>query len=150
MSQDRLQPIRNKFSQVFVGFKGKFTDWMMYEALEGAILALFDFFTPEQIYQAIQEDISIWDTPWYDFNEFRYQLQLIGHDPRILKHQESFTAENIILWLGAKDGRPMLASLIVNTPGGFNWLEKQVAEIKTALTSPIEVTTHGKSEPKEN
>ena len=150
MSQDKIQPIREKFNRIFVGAKGKFTDWMIYEFLEGAMLGIFDFFTPEQIYQAITEDISIWNTPWYDFEEFRYQLQLLGHDPRFLKYQELFTAEDIIIWLSNKNARPVLASLIVNTPNGFNWLEKQVKEIKGALTSPIEVQTHGESEPEEN
>ena len=138
MSQDNIAPVREKFSKIFVGFSGKFTEWMAYEALEGAILGLFDCFTPEQIYEAITEDIAIWKTPWHDFEEFRYQLRLIGHDPRFTKYEHLFTTENIIEWLSDKEARPILASLIVNTPGGYEWLDKQVMEFKQELTAPLE------------
>jgi hypothetical protein len=138
MSQDNIAPVRVKFSKIFVGFSGKFTEWMAYEALEGAILGLFDCFSPEEIYQAITEDISIWRNPWHNFEEFRYQLRLIGHDPRFTKYEHLFTTENIIEWLSDKEARPILASLIVNTPGGYEWLEKQVSEFKQELTAPLE------------
>lgn len=138
MSQDNIAPVREKFSKIFIGFSGKFTEWMAYEALEGAILGLFDFFTPEEIYQAILEDISIWKNPWHDFEEFRYQLRLIGHDPRFTKYEHLFTTENIIEWLSDKEARPILASLIVNTQGGYEWLEKQISEFKQELTAPLE------------
>lgn len=138
MSQDDIAPIREKFNKIFIGFSGKFTEWMAYEVLEGAILGLFDFFSPEEIYEAIKENISIWKTPWYDFEEFRYQLRLIGHDPRFTKYENLFTTENIIEWLSDKEARPVLASLIVNTPGGYEWLENQVSEFKKELTAPME------------
>ena len=150
MSQDEINPIREKFIRLFTGFKGKFTDWMIYETLEGAMLGLFDFFTPEQIYEAIQHDISIWNTPWYDFEEFRYKLQLIVQDPRIIKYKDEFNAENIILWLAEKNARPLLASLIVNTPNGLRWLEKQVEELKEGLTNSIEVETYAEPGQPEN
>ena len=138
MSQDKIAPVRKKFNKIFVGFSGKFTEWMAYEALEGAILGLFDLFTPEQIYEAITENIEIWKTPWYDFEEFRYQLRLIGHDPRFTKYEHLFTTENIIEWLSDAQARPVLASLIVNTPGGYEWLDRQVIEFKQELTAPLE------------
>ena len=138
MSQDKIAPVRDKFNKVFIGFSGKFTEWMAYEALEGAILGLFDCFAPEDIYIAIVDNTNIWKTPWYDFEEFRYQLRLIGHDPRFTKYEHLFTTENIIEWLSDAQARPVLASLIVNTPGGYEWLDRQVIEFKQELTAPLE------------
>lgn len=135
---ERFQPIQNKLNKVFKGVTGKFTEYVAYEALEGAILGIFDLFQPDDLYRAITQNVDIWDAPWGEGEHFRFQFQLLARDERFQKYTHLFTAENVLVWLTDDKVRPEIASIIINTPGGTDWLEKQVEGIRTGLTAPME------------
>lgn len=132
--ENKLQPVRQNLRSIWSSTK----DYLAYSALEGAILGIFDCFTVEDVMRAIEEDWDIWDMPWYEGEEFRYQFKLLSRDPRFMKHSHLLTVENIILWLSGKEGRPLHASMIINAPGGVDWLGRQIEGIRTGLMKPLE------------
>lgn len=127
--------MRQKLDSIFTTIA---KEYVAHEALEGAVLGLFDLFTPEQLCQAIMEDIPIWESPWGDAEGFKFQFQLLARDARFGKWAHLLTAENVLIWLTDDKGRPLLASVVVNTPGGPAWLERQVEAVKSGLMEPIE------------
>lgn len=135
---ERLKPIQDKLSSIFKGVSGTFTQYIAYEALEGAILGIFDLFTPEDLYRAITQKVDIWDAPWGEGEQFRFQFQLLSRDERFHKYAHLFTAENVLIWLTDDKARPEIASIIINTPDGPAWLERQIEGIRDGLNAPME------------
>ena len=135
---ERLQPIQDKLSNIFKGVSGTFTQYIAYEALEGAILGIFDLFTPEDLYRAITQNVDIWDAPWGEGEQFRFQFQLLARDDRFQKYAHLLTPENVLIWLTDDKARPEIASIIINTSGGPDWLTRQIEGIKEGLNAPIE------------
>lgn len=129
-----LQPVRMHLRRLWSGVTG----YAAYAALEGAVLGVFDGFTEQQLLEAIETDCDVWAVPWGDFEEFRGQVRLLSQDPRFQKHGHLLTVENVLLWLTGKDGRPLLASVIINTPGGVQWLSRQLEGFKTGVMEPLE------------
>ena len=132
--EHELQPVRQNLRKIWSSTK----DYMAYSALEGAVLGIFDCFTLEDLMKAIEENWDIWNMPWHEGEEFRYQFKLLSRDPRFMKHSHLLTVENIILWLTGEEGRPLHASMIINSPGGVEWLGRQIEGIRTGLMEPLE------------
>jgi len=132
--EHEFQPVRDNLRKIWSSTK----DYMAYSALEGAVLGIFDCFTLEDLMRAIEENWDIWNMPWYEGEEFRYQFKLLSRDPRFMKHSHLLTVENIILWLTGEEGRPLHASMIINSPGGVEWLGRQIEGIRTGLMEPLE------------
>ena len=142
-----LQPIRENMSRIWRGATGAFTGYIAYNALEGAVLGIFDCFTEQDLARCIIEyneavkmsmaPPGLWDFDWLEFEEFRLQFRMLARDSRFERYLNELTVENVLLWLSAEDGRPQLASLMVNTPGGTAWLEHQIASIKMGLMEPL-------------
>jgi len=132
--EEKLQGVRHNLRSIWSSTK----DYMAYAALEGAILGIFDCFTLEDLLKAIKEDWDIWNMSWNEGEEFRYQLKLLSRDPRFVNHSHLLTVENVILWLSGKEGRPLHASMIINSPGGVEWLGRQIEGIRTGLMEPLE------------
>ena len=139
MSTDKLKPIKDNLNKIWQGTTGRFTEYLAYEALEGAVLGIFDCFSLQDILNAITENTAVWDLPWGDFETFRFQLQMLSRDERFSRNAHLLTAENVLIWLSDDKTRPGIASLIINTPGGPAWLTRQVESLKTGALSPIEV-----------
>ena len=143
-----LQPIRDNLGRIWTGAKGAFTDYIAYNALEGAVLGIFDCFSEEDVARGILEyneavrnggvPPGMWEVDWAEFEEFRLQFRMLARDSRFERYFGELTAENVLTWLSAEDGRPQLASLVVNTPGGYAWLEHQIGSIRKGLAEPLE------------
>ena len=115
-------------------------DLMTQAAVEGIILGVFDQFTREQLLEAINLDQDMWTVAWGDFEEFRPQLVSLMADPVNAAVVRDFTMEDVVGWLRIGDARPDLASIIINTPGGIEWLGRQIDTFKThLLTEGVEV-----------
>lgn len=138
---ERFQPIQEKLNRVFKGVSGRFTEYIAYEALEGAILGIFDLFQPDDLYRAITQNVDIWDAPWGEGEQFRFQFQLLARDDRFHKYAHLFTPENVLIWLTDDKARPEIASIIINTPGGPEWLKRQIDGIREGLNAPMEELT---------
>lgn len=134
--EERLQSARLSLRSVWSSTK----DYLAYSALEGAILGIFDCFTLDDLLRAIKEDWDIWNMPWNEGEDFRYQFKLLARDPRFVKHNHLLTVENVMIWLTGKEGRPLHASMIINSPGGVEWLDRQIEGIRTGLMEPLEET----------
>lgn len=143
--EEKLQPVRQSMRNIWSSTQ----DYLAYSALEGAILGIFDCFTLEDLRRAIEEDWDIWNMPWHEGEEFRYQFKLLSRDPRFMKHNHLLTTENILLWLTGKDGRPLHASMIVNSPGGVEWLGRQIEGIRTGLMESLDEKLDEEMEEKE-
>lgn len=112
------------------------------------MLGIFDGFTAEQVYEAIVKYIEardrggeppdFWSVNWGEYEEFRFQFRVMAHDPRYEKYLRLLDSENVLVWLSAKDARPDLASVILNTAGGIQWLDWQIGRIVKALRAPLE------------
>jgi len=148
-----IQPIRENLGRIWRGATGAFTEYIAYNALEGAVLGIFDCFTEEDVALGILEyndavgkgesPPGMWDVYWAEFEEFRLQFQMLARDGRFAKYMDEFNAENVLTWITAEDGRPQLASLVVNTPGGVAWLNHQIESMRRGLSEPLEVEVVG-------
>jgi len=133
----KLHPVREKLRSIWSSTQ----DYLAYSALEGAILGIFDCFTLDDLMRAIKENWDIWNMPWNEGEEFRYQFKLLSRDPRFVKYGHLLTVENVMIWLTGEDGRPLHASMIINSPGGVEWLGRQIEGIRTGLMEPLEEET---------
>ena len=144
----RMETVKQQFGRIWEGTKAKFTDYIAYQALEGAVLGIFDGFTPEQVYHAIEQHREalakqqappdLWGSAWAQYEQFRLQFQLLARDPRYAKYLRLLDMENVLTWLSGEDARPQLASVIINTPGGIQWLDWEVRHIRAGITAPLE------------
>ena len=115
-------------------------DLMTQAAVEGIILGVFDQFTREQLLEAINLDQDMWAVAWGDFEEFRPQLVSLMADPVNAAVVAGFTLEDVVGWLRVGDARPDLASIIINTPSGVEWLRRQIDTFKTHLVAEATVS----------
>lgn len=134
---DRLQGVRNNLSKLWTSSTGKVKNYFFYELVEGAVLGIFDLFSGEDLYRAIVQDVSIWDSDWEEGEEFRFQFQMLSRDPRFMAHAGLLTPENVLTWLADDKSAPEKAGVIINTPGGPEWLVRQVEGIKAGLEAPL-------------
>ena len=134
---DRLQGVKTNLSKLWTSGAGKVKNYFFYELVEGAVLGIFDLFTGEDLYRAIVQDVSIWDSDWEEGEEFRFQFQMLSRDPRFMAHAELLTPENVLTWLADDKASPEKAGVIINTPGGPEWLVRQVEGIKRGLEAPM-------------
>ena len=118
-------------------------DLMTQAAVEGIILGVFDQFTREQLLEAITLDQDMWVVGWGDFEEFRPQLVALMRDPVNAAVVAGFTLEDVVAWLRVGDARPDLASIIINTPRGVEWLQRQIDTFKQHLVGLAEVGESG-------
>ena len=118
-------------------------DLMTQAAVEGIILGVFDQFTREQLLEAITLDQDMWAVAWGDFEEFRPQLMSLMRDPVNAAVVSGFTLEDVVAWLRVGDARPDLASIIINTDGGVDWLRRQIDVFKQHLVGMTEVDESG-------
>ena len=118
-------------------------DLMTQAAVEGIILGVFDQFTREQLLEAITLDQDMWAVAWGDFEEFRPQLVSLMRDPVNAVVVAGFTLEDVVAWLRVGDARPDLASIIINTPRGVEWLQRQIDVFKQHLVGLAEVGESG-------
>jgi len=105
------------------------------QIIRGYLVERLSSLTPQQLYDAIQR----WDTDlWAHTNqEDKLRGQQWAHKYR--RFQNHVTGENVYEWL--RWDRPDLASCILNTPKGLEWLEKVVANVKVNLWPPVEIVT---------
>ncbi len=132
--ENKLDPIRQNLRRIWSSTK----DYVAYAALEGAILGVFDLIPVEDVMRAIEENWDIWNMPWHEGEDFRRPLKLLSQDPRFAKHSHLLTVENILIWLTGKEGLPLHASIIINTPGGVEWLGRQIEGFRTGLMEPLD------------
>lgn len=101
------------------------------------MLALFKQFTLEQVLFAIRNNVDLWNSKWGDRERLRNVFVALGKDLRFRMHLPLLTTKNVLRMLAEPDALPAYASLIVNTPGGLEWLELQVVTIKKAILNFI-------------
>jgi hypothetical protein len=100
----------------------------------------FGQITPSQVITAIQNDESLWET---------YSGTILGYvdscPPNLMQLARERSPEFIgtiiqnhgslgnavLVWLG--DNHPMYQSLIINTPGGRDWLNRQANDMLRGL-----------------
>lgn len=111
------------------------SSWVGESALEGAVLGLFDNFTLEDVYACIVGRVDVWTSDWGEHEGLRPQVLDLARNPKWRKHLDLLTTENVFDWLRGEDARPDVASLILNTPGGLEWLDRQIGLIRKALES---------------
>jgi len=136
MIPDRGAPLgklKNTAYNVLFKLKTGVRDIMVQAALEGVVLGVFDQFTREQLLEAITSDSDVWGIEWGDFEEFRPQLVSLMGDPVNRQVVRGFSLEDVVAWLRVSDARPDLASVIINTPKGVEWLSRQVEVFKEKL-----------------
>lgn len=102
-------------------------------ALEGAVLGLFDNFSLEDLLGAIRGNVNVWGSDWGEYEHVRSEFLELSKNPKWREHFDLLNAENVLEWLRSPDARPDIASLMVNTPGGVEWLSRQVAQIRSVL-----------------
>lgn len=98
------------------------------KGLELKMLEATDRLTPDQLYESIKGDVDVaaFITP-------EVRLRIVG----LLRQMPSFgnkvlDAEYIVRTVG--DRHPELRSILLNTPGGGEWLKRQVDKLRQALT----------------
>ncbi len=135
---DRLQGVKANLSKLWTSGTGKIKNYFFFELIEGAVLGIFDLFTGEDLYRAILQDVNIWDSDWEEGEEFRFQFKMLARDPRFQMHAGLLTPENVLTWLADDKSAPEKAGVIINTPGGPEWLVRQVDGIKRGWEAPME------------
>ena len=136
MIPSRGEPVgqlKAKAYNVLFKLKTGVRDIMTQAAIEGIVLGVFDQFTREQLHEAITQDIDMWGVEWGAFEEFRPQLLSLMDDPVNRGVVLGFTLEDVVAWLRVSDARPDLASIIINTPKGVEWLQQQIDAFKQHL-----------------
>lgn len=134
---DPLQGVKINLSKLWTSGTSKLKNWLFYDLVEGAVLGIFDIFTGEDLYRAIIQDVNIWESDWEEGEEFRFQFQMLSRDPRFREHAGLLTPENVLTWLADDKSAPEKAGVIINTPGGPEWLVRQVEGIKRGLEAPL-------------
>lgn len=91
---------------------------------------------PGQLLSAIREDVSIWECAGADIDAIASKIPkglIESGRPMYRKAiQEYGTATELVLaWL--KEDNQELFSLILNTPGGIVWFDRQVRELSEKL-----------------
>ena len=115
-------------------------------AVEGIILGVFDMFTVQDVYSGIQEDVDLWGSKWGELEDMRNQLQNVAVDPNLMVYIQTVAVEDVLAWLRHPEARPDLASIIINTPNGVQWLGKQLQSAKNGLTETVALKTANKLE----
>lgn len=94
--------------------------------VRGLMVELLKDMTAKDCYRAIRDNVNLWSAS-------PKSLQGEGHTlaGRFEQYSGFLTTELVIEWL--KADRPDLASVIVNTPGGIEWLDGQVENVKGQL-----------------
>jgi hypothetical protein len=130
----------NRIRDVGRGLKRIFSDMsdkIALSTMEGVVLGVFDQFTLEDVYSAICDDKDLWACDWGEYEKHRSEICYLLKDPRYTQYRGYLTVENVLEWLRHPDGKPEFASIIVNTPGGAAWLEKQITSLLRAADEPI-------------
>lgn len=131
----RLSQVRKTLAGALRTAESGLNDVMAYSLLEGAVLGVFDCFELKDIHMAIRSNVDLWDADWEDFEDVRTYFKALSKERTINRHGHLLTTENIIAWLMHPEARPDLANLIVNTPGGLEWLDGQVKRFREVLLS---------------
>lgn len=92
-------------------------------------------FTPGDVRDAIRNNLSLWGVGEVDIQFLASKVPGVAeYGQRIIKNIESeygSVLNLVIEWL--KEDQKAKYSVIVNTPGGVEWLAKQVNDILTGL-----------------
>jgi len=98
------------------------------EVVRGYLLKRIEEVTPDHIYQAIKDGVSVWPL-MIEADKKRAKRWA----KRFAKYRDQLTANTVLMWLS--EDRPELASVIINMPNkqGIKWLIKEVKEIKSKL-----------------
>ena len=141
-----IRVIRANIGKAVTKAVGFFTENIGYKALRGAVRGIFDNFTATQLYEAIlsynkaiekgETPLDIWSVNWGSYEEFRDQFRRMAQQQQYRQHLNKLTVENVMVWLNSKDERQDLASVLINTPHGFEWLAYQLECIIIGLTAP--------------
>ena len=100
------------------------------EGVRGYLEELIRPLTPEQLYQAITEDVDPWE-----YAPMRVKRRGSVWARQLRKYQDRLTPQLVLEWL--KADRPDLASLIENMGSkGTKWLARWTESIKTQLWPP--------------
>lgn len=96
--------------------------------LEAKLLEATDRITPDQVYDAIKNDLDVSTliTPEVRLRIVGITNQMPDFAARVLNAE--YIARNV------GDRHPELRSILLNTPGGGEWLKRQVAHLRQALT----------------
>jgi len=102
------------------------------EAVKGFILESIKNINAFDVYKAIKDDINLWGVSMknHTIKEATKKLNQY-YGGYLTEYQELITADLIIKWL-SKD-RPDIASIIINTEGGLEWITKQIQYIVDSL-----------------
>lgn len=146
INQKSVRKIATNLKTIWTKTSGKFTDYIAYEALRGAVMGIFDNFTAQDVYDTIQiynnalskdePPKSLWEVDWGELEQFRYEFKLLAKDSRYAKYIDKVNAENILSHLARKKGgRVDLAGIIINTPNGVEWLSWEINNFLDGLMS---------------
>ena len=100
------------------------------EVVRGYLEELLRLVTPEQLYEAIQQDIDLWEhvPP-------RIKRRGSTWARNLRKYQDRITPQLVLFWLQAD--RPDLHNLIINMDSkGTKWLARMTEGIKMRLWPP--------------
>ena len=94
------------------------------EMVAGMLLGFLDDSTPLQTYEHIRDDMPLLDLPDSDWEEAK---SLAAH----VNVEAILTRDKVLEILGRE--RSDLASVMLNTPNGMEWLDRQLATIRERL-----------------
>ena len=146
-----LDSLKTQAWAVTAKLRAGINDIITQATIEGIILGVFDMFTIQEVYSGIQEDIDLWTSKWGELEDMRDQLQNISLDPKLMNYMQTVTVEDVLAWLRHSEARPDIASIIINTPNGVQWLEKQLQSAKNGLKETITLMNNtNQLEPNQN
>lgn len=100
------------------------------EGVRGYLEELIRPLTPEQLYEAIQQDVDPWE-----YAPSKVKRRGSTWTRQMRKYQDRLTPQLVLDWL--KADRPDLGSLIENMgPKGTKWLARRTESIKNHLWPP--------------
>jgi hypothetical protein len=114
-------------------FVGEAVSYTAQVTLRYVILEMIKPVKPGDLLIAIQNDVSLWSMHGdriKDAKEAKLPDYIVDNSDKFIQminaNYGGFT-ELTMVWL--REDKPILASIILNTPGGLEWLNKNVHEI---------------------
>jgi len=87
---------------------------------------------PIDVFKAIKENTNLWSVAPDKLKKTGFVLKRRFGDI-IEKFKDNIRLEIILAWL--REDKPEIYSTIINTPGGEEWLSRQIEDIKEKLLS---------------
>lgn len=107
---------------------------MATEIVRGFLREQIKNVTPEDLYNAIINDIDLWQITPEHIKEVGKNLKNRFGDI-LYKFQDLITTELILKWFS--EDFPDLHSIIINTDGGLEWLDRQIRKIKKIILDEL-------------